>query len=59
LRRVIASESSDASCALNELLISGWCANGANATIIFGQAGSTDAVHCGSSATAVAICARQ
>jgi Collagen triple helix repeat (20 copies) len=58
LIRRVASNSSDASCAAAEFLISGWCANG-NPTITSGQAGSADSVHCSSPATAVAICAKQ
>ena len=58
LRRV-ASDSSDASCAVDELLISGWCAKGGNPAIVSGQAGSPDSVHCPSPATAVAICTKQ
>ena len=58
--RRVASDSSDASCAVAEFIISGFCANGSNPTIATGQAGSPDTVHCSSlpATTAVAICAK-
>jgi hypothetical protein len=59
LIRRVASNSSDANCAANEFVISGWCAKKGILTIMSGRAGLPDSVHCSSPATAVAICAKQ